>query len=79
MLGDQHLCAAHIGLQSLGDAHATIGPEIVFQQGDEHPGGCYTGIVQGVAQLHFAAVILVANLEPSCLGATQVLFRVWAR
>ena len=72
MLGDNAVVATHIRPQSLGDPHRAVRLEVVFQEGDEHPGRGYAGVVQGVAQLHFAVFILVTDLQAAGLGITQV-------
>ena len=60
--------ATHIRPQSLGDPHRAVRLEVVFQEGDEHPGRGYAGVVQRVAQLHSAVFVLVADLQAAGLG-----------
>ena len=38
LLGNQHLSAAHVGPQDLGDLHSAVGLEVVLQEGDQHTG-----------------------------------------
>ena len=43
--GNHDLQAAHVGLEDLGNRYAAVGLEIVFQKGNQHPGGRYQGVI----------------------------------
>ena len=47
----QGFLAAHVGPQGLGDADAAIGLEVVFQEGNEHPGRGHHGVIEGVGKV----------------------------
>lgn len=72
MLGNDAVVAAHIRPQGLGDQHGAIGLKVVLQEGDQHPGRGHTGVVQGMAQLHPAVFVLVADFQPPGLGVAQI-------
>ena len=39
---------------------------------DQHPGRGHAGVIQGVAQLHFAIFILIADAQTAGLGVPQI-------
>ena len=72
LLGEQFFRAAHVGAEDLGDYHRAVGLEVVLQEGDEHPGRSHAGVVEGMAELGFAGLVLIADTEPPGLGIAQV-------
>ena len=72
LFGHQLVLAAHVGTQDLGDQDGAVGLQVVLQEGNQHAGRRHAGVVQSVAQLHLAVLILVADAQATGLSIAQV-------
>ena len=71
--GENEVALAKPGLQALGDAHAAVGLEVVFQQRGEHARHGEAGAVDRVHELGLARLLVAeTNLRATRLERLEV-------
>ena len=68
----QFCLPTHVGTQHLGNAHAAVSTQIIFQKRDKHAGRSHTGIVQRMRQIVFPVLAFDADLQAAALCVAQI-------
>ena len=66
------ILSAHVHPKCFRNRNRSVFLQIVFQEGDQHPGRRHTGVVQRVREVFLSVLGLYADLQPPGLSVSQV-------